>query len=92
MNKEDEIALVHLVITHPAGFDLDISGTLLIRRYEHPEWAVEEEVEYGGNVGKYKIKEFKDALEAAKYFVERRHAKECGLDFEKIAMEENKNV
>lgn len=84
MNKNEEVEIIYMVITHPAGFDVDIAGTLVIRQYEYPVWAVEEEVEYGGNVGKFNIKEFEDAKKAAIYFVERRHALNLGLDFERL--------
>lgn len=91
-NKDDEIELICMVITHPAGFDLDIAGTLCIRRYEYPVWAVEEEVAFGGNVGKYNVKEFDEPRKAASYFVERRHALQLGLDFEEELMKEIINV
>ena len=90
-SKEDEVELVFMAITHPAGFDFDIGGTLCIRRYEYPIWAVEEEVTFGGNVGKYNIKEFDDPRKAAEYFVERRHALQLGLDFEEELWKEINN-
>ena len=78
MDIKNEIKLVHEIITHPSGFDLDIAGILCIRRYEHPLWAVECE----NNEHKLEVKEFDDPLEAATYFVEFRHKLELGLDFE----------
>lgn len=90
MNKEKEIELVYQIIIHPAAFDLDIAGILCVRRYEHPQWAVEWESYYNPHSepkSETEVREFDDPKEAAKFFVEKRHELEIGLDFDQKAME-----
>jgi hypothetical protein len=79
MTREEEIQLVHNLLLHPAGFDIDIAGLLWVRQYEWPRWAVEWEI---SGTTKVEVKEFDDALEAATYFVNRRHEMKLGLDYD----------
>lgn len=85
--KEEEIEIVYQAITHPAGFDVDIAGVLLVRQYEHPQWAVEWENYDNSHNREISVKEFDDPKEAARFFVEKRHEMEIGLDFDRKAME-----
>jgi len=84
MSIEEEINLVYNLLVHPAGFDIDIAGLLWVRRYEYPQWAVEWENCSNDNFDKkISVKEFADAKDAAKFFVEKRRQLCLGLDFEK---------
>jgi hypothetical protein len=88
MTREEEIQLVHNLLLHPAGFDIDIAGLLWVRQYEWPRWAVEWEVH--GHTDLH-VEEFDSALDAATFFVNMRHERELGLDFEQMSMQVNKN-
>lgn len=84
MTIEEEIQIVYNAIIHPAGFDFDIAGQLCIRRYEYPVWAVEWESDFNSHTNPkslIEVKEFDDAVQAAKFFVEKRHEMQIGLDF-----------
>lgn len=96
MNIDDEVKLIISILSHPAGYDIDLDGTLCIRPiYEHSppqEWEVDWE-EYindpaaGGWIGStIHHKTFTDIEEAAKFFVFLRHQRELGLDFEAEAI------
>jgi hypothetical protein len=82
MPKQDEIDLVHKLLLHPAGYDIDIEGQLWVRRYEHPRWAVEwDQMGLGCDAVKgIEVKEFDDPLLAAEFFVEKRYEMQLGLD------------
>lgn len=84
MNEEQEIQLIYQIITHSAGFDVDIAGSLLIRQYEYPMWAVEWEEwkDYNDlNSRIALVREFTDPLEAASFFCKKRYELRLGLDF-----------
>lgn len=80
MTREEEVQLVHNLLEHPAGFDVDIAGILWVRRYEHPKWAVEWET--SGKAADIHVEEFDTSLEAAVYFVNKRHEMKLGLDYD----------
>jgi hypothetical protein len=82
MPKQQEIDLIHNLLLHPAGYDIDIEGQLWVRRYEHPMWAVEWEVwdKDSSKLGGVKVVEFDDPLLAAEFFVEKRYELQLGLD------------
>jgi|ERR1017187_5966435 hypothetical protein len=83
MSKQDEIDLIHKLLLHSAGYDIDIEGQLWVRRYEWPQWAVEWEVWlHDGTDVPYKIEvmEFDDPLLAAEFFVNKRYELHIGLD------------
>lgn len=77
----EEINLIHQMLLHPAGFEIGVSGILLVRKYEYPIWVVE--YEDSPFVGKMKCKEFDDPFEAAKCFCVMRFWFDLGLDYEK---------
>jgi hypothetical protein len=79
MTREEEVQLIHTLLLHPAGFDIDIAGILWARRYEHPKWAVEWEVSGSTEI---EVVEFDNVLEAATYFVNKRHEMKLGLDYD----------
>lgn len=80
MNKQDEIQLVRLVLTHPAGFNLDLFGGMLnIRTTDQNTIEVEWE-ELNGK--KYKSFSLTELDQACEYFVEKRYDMELGIDFE----------
>ena len=88
--KEQEIELVYQVITHPAGYILDLFGNMLyIRSYFteiHTEYEVVwEEILDGGTVVD-SFKQFLDAREAAIFFVEKRCDMQLGIDIEHSLM------
>ena len=80
MDQDTEIDVVHKLLLLPAGYDIDIEATLWVRRYEHPMWAVEWETE-GHTKSKVDVKEFDSPLEAAKFFVAKRHEMKLGLEY-----------
>lgn len=77
MNQQKEIELICQLLTHPAGYSIDNSGLICVRRYEHPMWAVEWENDYG----KLDVKEFDNPLDAATFFINKRHKMKLGLDY-----------
>ena len=86
ITKDQEIELVYQVITHPAGFILDLFGGMLcIRSYfveVGTEWEVTwEEILDGGKVVD-SFRQFLDAKEAATFFVEKRYDMQLGIDME----------
>lgn len=85
IERQDEIDKVTLLLQHPCGYGVDQSGVLWVRRYEHPMWAVEWEVDNYLDPKKTRIevKEFDTPYAAATFFVNKRHEMELGLDYEK---------
>lgn len=87
MDRESEIDLVYKLLSHPAGYDIDIEGSLWVRRYEYPMWAVEWEVPHEKQINevvtktKVEVKEFENVLEAAIFFVDKRHDLKLGIDY-----------
>ena len=81
MNKLDidkEIDFVVKVITHPAGYDLDLFGYFCVRPTDQGVWCVSYD-----HPGKYCWEKcFPTALEAATYFVNTRIKDKIGVDFE----------
>lgn len=96
MSKAEEINLVKAVIDHPAGFDLDLFGGMLIIRSTggpmNDEETIEVEwdfmIEAKANVGTQSFPKT-ESLAAATFFVEKRHELQCGIDFEQIHMAEH---
>ena len=85
MTIEDEIELVYDLLSHPAGFDIDIAGLLWVRQYEWPQWAVEWNTP--ADTSKIEVQEFNNALDAATFFVAKRYELGYGLDFDLIELE-----
>jgi hypothetical protein len=89
MTIEEEIRFLVDFLRHPAGFDVDMGGTLTIRPISEDSppshWAVDwEDVIDGVSVSQERC--FPDDLEGAvQFFVEKRHYMCNGLDFNKIA-------
>ena len=92
MSKAEEIALVKAVLDHPAGFDLDLfGGQLVIRSGEPVDDEETIEVEWQLMVGAKpdagsKLFPRAQAQQAAVFFVEKRHERRIGLDFEQLDM------
>lgn len=84
MNRIEEIELISKLLNHPCGYDIDIQGMLWVRRYEHPMWAVEWEIDPGTNNSKIKVKEFNNTKDAATFFVNKRYELKLGLDNELV--------
>jgi len=85
--KEDEINLLIDLLSHPAGFDVDLAGVLCIRPVDECSPPVRWEVDWETDLSKpgdYQHQEFEDLLSAAVFFVNKRHELEYGLDFEAI--------
>ena len=88
-NKEREIQIVLQVINHPAGFDLDLFGHMLNIGSTNSNWEVTwEELLDDQIVETYK--EFFSVEEAARFFVEKRHDLQLGIDFEEALMKEQR--
>jgi hypothetical protein len=81
---EDEITLITTLLSHPAGFDIDLSGGLCIRpvgcRFA-VDWDVFCEEDIVGFISHEKV--FNNLEEAARFFCEKRRAGKIGLDFQK---------
>lgn len=79
----EEIQSVYRMLVHPAGFDVDIDGILWVRRYDDLIWAVEWEVwaNDGSKSERIEVREFDIALDAAVFFVQKRHEMKLGLDY-----------
>ena len=89
-SKQQEIELVYQVITHPAGYILDLFGNMLYIRSYFTEVGTEYEVVWeeildGGTVVD-SFKQFLDAKEAATFFVEKRCDMQLGIDIEHSLM------
>lgn len=87
MNVEEEIDFVVKVITHPAGYDLDLFGSMCVRPTDQGVWCVSWEENVEIEDCKFKVEEiekcFPTAREAAEFFVKKRIQDEIGIDFEK---------
>jgi|ERR1035437_1782718 hypothetical protein len=79
--KEEEIKLINQIITHPAGFILDLFGEMLYIRSTMYEFEIGWE-ELEDNIVMNFTKLFDEALAASTFFVERRHKMQLGIDFE----------
>ncbi len=87
MTREEEIALVVAVLEAPAGYDLDLFGGMLQIRSAGAPFGSEEsiEVEWEETEEKLIVRSFPkgEVLAAATFFVEKRHERRLGLDFER---------
>jgi hypothetical protein len=85
MTIDEEVKLLINFLSHPAGFDVGMGGTLQIRPIDEnspPEhWEVDWEEEDDNLVYEY-AKEFSTLKAAVQFFVEKRHFMCSGLDFE----------
>lgn len=81
MSKQEEIDFVVQVITHPAGFDLDLFGCFCIRPTDQGVWCVAWVDPINPiNIGTEKC--FSTPIEAATFFVNKRYEDRIGIDFE----------
>lgn len=78
----DEVIGVFNIINHPCGYDIGWGGVLTIRRYEAPKWAVEWDVWVSDTERKLEVKELDNPMDAASFFVMKRHELKLGLDYE----------
>ncbi len=87
MTIEEEVQHLVTFLSHPAGFDVGMGGTLQIRPIDEgsppTSWAVDWEERDGDTVYEFE-KEFPSLQEAAQFFVEKRRYMCNGLDFEAI--------
>ena|ERR1700679_1241579 len=96
MTIDEEIKFLTDFLQHPAGFDVDMHGTLCIRPISEDSppthWAVDWEDTIDG-ITVTEEKCFPDDLAGAvRFFVEKRHYMCAGLDFEKMMWEEKKDT
>lgn len=97
MTIDDEVRHLVAFLSHPAGFDVDISGTLCIRPIDEnspPEhWEVdwiENPYAQVSEAFAYEFhKEFASLQDAAQFFVEKRRYMCNGLDFEAILLDDS---
>lgn len=86
MNDIDkEIVKIIFILSHPAGFDLDMCGMLCIRPIDECSPPIRYEVDWeeyidGKTCSLYK--EFDTLESAAIFFVHKRHELQYGLDYE----------
>lgn len=90
MSEEDivkEIDLIESIITHPAGYDVDLFGYLYARPTDQGVWCAGTNRE-GSESAEERC--FDTAREAAEHVVRLRHSLQFGLDYEKAAWEKLK--
>lgn len=87
MNLQEEIDFVVSVLTHPAGYNLGLFGTLGIRSTDQLTWEVEWEA-----IDNNHWKSFDNPVDAATFFVKFRHQHEMGLDIEAELFRKNKTI
>jgi hypothetical protein len=89
----EEITALVAILSHPAGFDVDICGTLIIRPIDEnsppQRWEVDWE-EIKDNFTTTFSQEFSVLSEAVSFFVQKRRELQLGLDFEKSILEKGK--
>ena len=90
--KDSEIAMIYQVITHPAGFILDLFGGLLTLRSHCDGYEVAWK-EYLDGMECDFHRDFKhgEAMDAVLFFVEKRFDHQCGIDFENELMKAKDN-
>jgi hypothetical protein len=91
---QEQIDFVIEVITHPAGYDLDLFGSLCVRPTDQGVWCVswkpDRPLQHNGR-DIYEIeKSFPTAEEAAEFFVRKRYQEKIGLDFEKVSFNQSR--
>lgn len=91
MTIDEEVEMLITFLSHPAGFDVGMGGTLQIRPVDEgsppTNWAVDWEDEDDNVVYEYE-RCFPSLREAAQFFVERRRYMCNGLDFQAIFVAE----
>jgi len=87
-NKENEIEIITKIITHPAGFNIGLFGDLLTIR-SHCDGYEVAWIDYADGTEIKSHKNFSpDCIkEAVKFFVEKRHKYQLGIDFETSLMQ-----
>lgn len=79
MADEQEISAIEALISSEASYGVDVTPQLTVSRFEDGSYVV---CEFGPLSG-YDERAFRTAKEAAQAFVERRHARRLGLDYER---------
>jgi len=81
---EQEVQLLLPILTHPAGFNIDLFGGLLgVNGTEDPEvWEVSWDLPRPGDRPDKGHRAFKTAQEALRFFCLERRRRELGLEFE----------
>lgn len=96
MTIDEEVERLIAFLSHPAGFDVDLGGTLCIRpidecsppEYWEVDWIENPYAEVSPAFAYEYHKAFPSLQEAAQFFVEKRRYLCCGLDFEAEQMKE----
>lgn len=94
MTIDEEVEHLVAFLSHPAGFDVDMSGLLCIRPIDESSPPQHWEVDWTGVEDGMECeyhKQFTSLQEAAQFFVEKRRYLVIGLDFESILMKEEPN-
>lgn len=87
--KDEEIELIHKVITHPAAFAIDMFGDLLTIRSHCDGYEVAwKEFLDGMECNFHRDFRHEESMEAATFFIEKRYQLECGIDIEFELMKE----
>ena len=81
MTIEEEIAILKPILSHPAGFNVNFAGLLIIRPITECSPPIEWEVDWEDENGLYD-KVFDNLDGALHFFVSLRHTMELGLDFD----------
>jgi len=91
IDLQNEVDLVKAVLSHPAGYELDLLGAILTIRSPGGPQNTEEsiEVEWNAMIGTKpevgsEVFDKSDLEGAAMFFVKKRHALRLGIDFEAV--------
>jgi len=88
--KEDEIKLIHQVITHPAAFNIDLFGGYVgIRSHCDGYEVAWQEPGAGAIIDCHKNFNPDESMLAVIFFVEKRYEMQAGMDFESALMRAN---
>jgi hypothetical protein len=83
----DEILLIHQVVTHPAGYNIDLFGDL-VEIQGNDQGTYEVAWCPGPNAKAHPYRSFKSPLRAAAFFVWKRHKLGFGVDYDEKACKE----
>lgn len=90
--KDEEIVLIYEVITHPAGFIVDLFGGLCTIRSHCDGYEVAwKEILDGMECDFHRDFTHDEAKEAVVFFVDKRFELECGIDIEYELMKEKQH-
>ncbi len=94
MEHQSEVELIYQLITHQAGFTVELFSTLYIRSEEDGSWIVKWEnffCPHSDPKSEWEELTFANAMQACQCFIELRYRICLGLDLEEQHFENNPN-